>query len=147
MGIQRDCPEATFYNYIKAGNRPDPAGKPFRLQYFMHFSRNGAARPTIAYVEISDGKSKFMCGMEPTCPPTTALPPATTTNYTGPPTNATTTVTTTVTTTTEAPPVPLSGADCAAFLKNVQQGFNDQQGYIQFLVPQQSDEWQLQVGF
>ena len=56
-----------------------------------------------------------------------------------------TTPTTTTTTTTEAPPQPLSGDDCAAFLKNVNTGFSDEQGTIEFLVPQQANEWELNV--
>ena len=148
MGIMRKCPQATIYNYVKASNRPDRAGKPMNFPYALHYNQN-AAKPSIAFFEISDGTNTFMCGEKPTCPstpaPTTTSAPAPT-NYTGPPTNATEAPTTMVTTTTTLPPpMPLSGDDCSAFLKRVQQGFQDQQGFMEFLVPQESNNWQLQV--
>ncbi|XP_066932224.1 proteoglycan 4-like [Clytia hemisphaerica] len=148
MGIMQKCPQAKFYNYVKASNRRDRAGKPMVFPYALHYNQN-SAKPTIAFFEISDGKNTFMCGTKPSCPstpaPTTTGAP-TPTNYTGPTTNATAAPTTTMAPTLP-PPMPLSGADCSVFLKGVEQGFSDQRGVMEFLVPQKSNEWQLQVGF
>eukprot|EP00111_Clytia_hemisphaerica_P016671 TCONS_00049423-protein len=78
LRVERPCSEVTLYNYVKAGNRPDNAGKPMRFPYVLHYNQN-TAKPIITYFEISDGSNTYMCGTQPSCPTTTTTTITTTT--------------------------------------------------------------------